>query len=66
MASYMSLVASMGSIILGIFLVWHERTSGDNTAMEAVSNSCCVTGMFLTVVVSGILRIKTSRHKAWT
>jgi hypothetical protein len=40
----------MGSIILGIFLVWHERTSGDNTAMEAVSISCCMTGMFLTVL----------------
>lgn len=37
MASYMSLVTSMGSIILGIFLVWHERTSGDNTAFEAAS-----------------------------
>lgn len=37
MASYMSLVTSMGSIILGIFLVWHERTSGDNTALEAAS-----------------------------
>lgn len=37
MASYMSLVTSFGSIILGIFLVWHERTSGDNTALEAAS-----------------------------
>ncbi|KAG2154266.1 uncharacterized protein EDB93DRAFT_1050734, partial [Suillus bovinus] len=36
-ASYMSLVTSLGSIILGVFLVWHERTSGDNTAMEAAS-----------------------------
>ncbi|KAG2036829.1 hypothetical protein BDR03DRAFT_959040 [Suillus americanus] len=37
MACYMSLVTSLGSIILGIFLVWHERTSGDNTALEAAS-----------------------------
>ncbi|KAG1872957.1 hypothetical protein DFJ58DRAFT_651625 [Suillus subalutaceus] len=37
MASYMSLATSFGSIILGIFLVWHERTSGDNTAMEAAT-----------------------------
>ncbi|KAG1717238.1 hypothetical protein EDB19DRAFT_1820418 [Suillus lakei] len=35
MANYMSLVTSLGSIILGIFLVWHEQTSGDNTALEA-------------------------------
>ncbi|KAG1862139.1 hypothetical protein DFJ58DRAFT_871286, partial [Suillus subalutaceus] len=37
MACYMSLVTSLGSIILGIFLVWHEQTSGDNTALEAAS-----------------------------
>ncbi|KAG2040747.1 hypothetical protein BDR03DRAFT_102818 [Suillus americanus] len=37
MASYMSLATSFGSIILGIFLVWHEQTSGDNTAMEAAT-----------------------------
>jgi hypothetical protein len=37
MASYISLATSLGSIILGMFLVWHERTSGDNTAMEAAS-----------------------------
>lgn len=36
-ASYMSLATSFGSIMLGIFLVWHERTSGDNTASEAAS-----------------------------
>lgn len=36
-ASYMSLATSFGSIMLGIFLVWHERTSGDNTALEAAS-----------------------------
>ncbi|KAG2134840.1 hypothetical protein DEU56DRAFT_901971 [Suillus clintonianus] len=36
MASYLSLVTSVGSIVLGIFLVWHEKTSGDNTAYEAV------------------------------
>lgn len=35
--SYMSLVTSLGSIILGMFLVWHEQTSGDNTALEAAS-----------------------------
>ncbi|KAG1876175.1 hypothetical protein F4604DRAFT_1581264, partial [Suillus subluteus] len=37
MVCYMSLVTSLGSIILGIFLVWHEQTSGDNTALEAAS-----------------------------
>lgn len=35
--TYMSLVTSLGSIILGMFLVWHEQTSGDNTALEAAS-----------------------------
>ncbi|KAG1729150.1 hypothetical protein EDB19DRAFT_2042391 [Suillus lakei] len=35
MASYMSLVTSLGSIVLGLFLVSHDRTSGKNTATEA-------------------------------
>ncbi|KAG2067988.1 hypothetical protein BDR04DRAFT_1210028, partial [Suillus decipiens] len=34
-ASYMSLVTSFGSIMLGNLMVWHERTCGDNTANEA-------------------------------
>ncbi|KAG1763483.1 hypothetical protein EDD22DRAFT_501793 [Suillus occidentalis] len=35
MASYMSLVTSLGSIVLGLFFVSHDRTSGKNTATEA-------------------------------
>lgn len=35
MASYMSLVTSLGSIVLGLFFVSHDRTSGNNTATEA-------------------------------
>ncbi|KIK46978.1 hypothetical protein CY34DRAFT_799826 [Suillus luteus UH-Slu-Lm8-n1] len=35
MASYMSLVTSLGSIVLGLFFVSHDRTSGSNTATEA-------------------------------
>jgi hypothetical protein len=35
LASYMSLVTSLGSIVLGLFFVSHNRTSGQNTAMEA-------------------------------
>ncbi|KAG1862805.1 hypothetical protein DFJ58DRAFT_725284 [Suillus subalutaceus] len=35
LASYMSLVTSLGSIVLGLFFVSHSRTSGQNTAMEA-------------------------------
>ncbi|KAG2041263.1 hypothetical protein BDR03DRAFT_979675 [Suillus americanus] len=36
LASYMSLVTSLGSIVLGLFFVSHSRTSGQNTAMEAL------------------------------
>ncbi|KAG2069099.1 hypothetical protein BDR04DRAFT_1102030 [Suillus decipiens] len=35
LASYMSLVTSLGSIVLGLFFVSHDRTSGKNTAGEA-------------------------------
>ncbi|KAG1877005.1 hypothetical protein C8R48DRAFT_768568 [Suillus tomentosus] len=35
MASYMSLVTSLGSIVVGLFFVSHDRTSGQNTATEA-------------------------------
>ncbi|KAG2028417.1 hypothetical protein BDR03DRAFT_1019833, partial [Suillus americanus] len=35
MASYMSLVTSLGSIVLGLFFVSHGRASGQDTAMEA-------------------------------
>lgn len=35
MASYMSLVTSLGSIVLGLLFVSHGRTSGQDTAMEA-------------------------------
>lgn len=34
MASYMSLVTSLGSIVLGLFFVSHDRTSGQNIAKE--------------------------------
>jgi hypothetical protein len=37
MASYMSLVTSLGSIVLGLFFVSHDRTSGTNTATEAAT-----------------------------
>ncbi|OJA08912.1 hypothetical protein AZE42_07366 [Rhizopogon vesiculosus] len=35
MASYMSLVTSLGSIVLGLFFVSQDRTSGQSTAGEA-------------------------------
>lgn len=38
-ASYMSLVASMGSMILGLLLVSHNRTMGQGTHLHAVSNN---------------------------
>ncbi|OAX35810.1 hypothetical protein K503DRAFT_784809 [Rhizopogon vinicolor AM-OR11-026] len=37
MASYMSLVTSLGSIVLGLFFVSQDRTSGQSTAGEAAS-----------------------------
>ncbi|KAJ8587081.1 hypothetical protein M405DRAFT_326662 [Rhizopogon salebrosus TDB-379] len=37
MASYMSLVTSLGSIVLGLLFVSHDRTSGESTADEAAS-----------------------------
>ena len=40
MASYMSLMTSLGSIVLGLVFVSRERTStGRSTASEAVSDS---------------------------
>jgi len=40
MASYMSLMTSLGSIVLGLVFVSRERTStGQSTASEAVSDS---------------------------
>jgi hypothetical protein len=38
-ASYMSLVVSMGSIILGLLLVSRNRTMGRGEPLLAVSNS---------------------------
>jgi hypothetical protein len=44
MASYMSLMTSLGSIVLGLVFVSRERTStGQSTAWEAVSDSQCIT-----------------------
>lgn len=37
-ASYMSLVASFASIVLGLVFVGHNRTETRNTAFEAVSS----------------------------
>ncbi|KAG1798696.1 uncharacterized protein BJ212DRAFT_200958 [Suillus subaureus] len=36
LASYMSLVTSLGSIVLGLSFVSYDRTSGQNTATEVV------------------------------
>ncbi|KAG1856704.1 hypothetical protein DFJ58DRAFT_702514, partial [Suillus subalutaceus] len=36
LASYMSLVTSLGSMVLGLSFVSYDRTSGQNTATEAV------------------------------
>jgi len=55
MASYMSLVASFGSIVLGLFFVSQDRTSGESTADEAVRNSYYATATFLTAPGSGII-----------
>ena len=46
LASYMSLVTSLGSIILGLVLVSRGRLSGENTATEAVSNFYCIITIF--------------------
>jgi hypothetical protein len=66
MASYMSLVTSLGSIVLGLFFVSQDRTSGQSTAKEAVSDTCRITEMFLTTVDSVILSIRASRQEPWT
>ena len=46
LASYMSLVTSLGSIILGLVLVSRGRISGGNTATGAVSNFYCIITIF--------------------
>jgi len=62
MASCMSLVTSLGSIVLGLFFVSQDRISGQNTVDEAVSNSGCrITSMFLTAPDPGEISFKTSR-----
>jgi cytochrome bd-type quinol oxidase subunit 2 len=63
MASYMSLVTSLGSIVLGLFFVSHDRTSGTNTATEAVSIFYCIAGAFLMAVGLGSISRKTSRQQ---
>ena len=55
MASYMSLVTSFASIVLGLFFVSQNRTSGQYTATEIVSDSCCISTLFLIVVGSGLV-----------
>ncbi|OJA21586.1 hypothetical protein AZE42_04111 [Rhizopogon vesiculosus] len=66
LASYMSLVTSLGSIVLGLVFVSRDRTSGENTASETVSNSCCITALFLKAVGSGNISIKISPQKTRT
>jgi len=62
MASCMSLVASLGSIVLGLFFVSQHRISGQSTDEEVVSNSgCSITAIFLTAPDSGKFSFKTSR-----
>lgn len=61
MASYMSLVTSLGSIVVGLFFVSHDRTSGQNTATEAVSIFNRITETFLIAVRSGRIFRKTSQ-----
>jgi hypothetical protein len=63
MASYMSLVTSLGSIVLGLFFVSHDRTSGSNTATEAVSIFRRIARAFLMAIGSGSFSGKTSRQK---
>jgi len=55
MISYMSLVASFGSIVLGLFFVSQDRTSGQSTAKEAVRNFSCTATTSLTASGSGII-----------
>lgn len=45
-ASYMSLVASLGSIILGLLLIAHNRSIGQSTVLQAVSNYAVSTQYF--------------------
>jgi hypothetical protein len=60
MASYLSLVTSLGSIVLGLFFVSQDRTSAQSTADEAVSNFSCIKTKFLTTPGSGKISFEVS------
>jgi hypothetical protein len=59
-ASYLSLVTSLGSIVLGLFFVSQDRISAQSTADEAVSNSSCIKIKFLTAPASGKISFEAS------
>lgn len=70
MSVYMSLVASLGSIVLGLVFVSRDRKSGQITASEAVSNSCRITTTFLKAVcfrqiISPNYTTKNTDWKSW-
>jgi len=46
LASYVSIFASIGSIILGLLLIRHNRTKTKKTALDAVSS--CFLGSYYT------------------
>jgi hypothetical protein len=60
MASYMSLVTSLGSIVLGLAFVSRDRTAAHHTATEIVSDSCCIRAMFSKTIGSGRISIEFS------
>jgi hypothetical protein len=59
-ASYLSLVTSLGSIVLGLFFVSQDRTSAPSTANEAVSNFPGMKTKFLTAPGSGKISFEAS------
>ena len=54
MTCYMSLVASFGSIALGLFFISQDRRFGQSTTKEAVRNFSCTATTFLTAFGSDI------------
>lgn len=61
MASYMSLVASLGSMILGLLLASHARTIGQSMVLQQVSNYA-VSSQLLVLTAIGIGSISI-RHR---
>jgi hypothetical protein len=56
----LSLVTSLGSIVLGLFFVSQDRTSAPSTANEAVSNFSDMKTKFLTAPGSGKISFEAS------